>query len=132
MVCTQCVKLCRCVFAHLIIVVVSSSSTKETFSRSPSAAYTPLLLHTQPLSALEQWHGSCPLVASVVADLEGLGYCSWAQRVVGSAGFGSPLSVRRVLVVASRYGDARDVLLAQVWLGGGVEGWVWLGVGDDC
>jgi hypothetical protein len=68
----------------------------------------------QPLSALEQWHGGCPLAASVAADLERLGYASWAQRVVGSAGFGAPLSARRAFVVAAHYGDARDVLLAEV------------------
>jgi len=34
--------------------------------------------------------------------------------VVGAAGFGTPLDERRVYLVASRHGDARDVLLAQV------------------
>lgn len=68
----------------------------------------------QPLSALQQWHGSCPLIASLTADLEALGYGSWAQRMVTAAGFGVPLDAQRVYVVASRHGDARDVLLAEV------------------
>ena len=33
---------------------------------------------------------------------------------MGSAGFGIPSQRKRVFVVASLYGDARDVLLSQV------------------
>lgn len=68
----------------------------------------------QPAHALSQWHNGAPLLASLASDLEALGYASWAQRLIGSAGFGSPLNVRRAYLVASRHGDARDVLLAQV------------------
>jgi site-specific DNA-cytosine methylase len=42
-----------------------------------------------------------------------LGYGSWAFRTLTTAGFGLPNRRRRVFIVASLHGDARDVLLAQ-------------------
>jgi hypothetical protein len=43
---------------------------------------------------------------------------SWAQREVCAAGFGAPLAERRLYLLASRHGDARDVLLAEVGICG--------------
>jgi site-specific DNA-cytosine methylase len=42
-----------------------------------------------------------------------LGYGSWAFRTLTTTGFGLPNRRRRVFIVASLHGDARDVLLAQ-------------------
>ena len=68
----------------------------------------------QPLPALAQrLADGRPLPAALCADLEALGYASWAQRAVAAAGFGRPLEAARALLVASRHGDARDVLLAE-------------------
>ena len=79
----------------------------------PNAPLTPPN-RPKPVSALALWHGGAPLLASLAADLEALGYRSWAVRVVTAAAFGAPADVRRVYLVAARHGDARDVLLAQV------------------
>ena len=54
-----------------------------------------------------------PPIAFVVQQLEELGYGSWAYRVINSAGFGVPMRRKRVFIVASMHGDARDVLLTQ-------------------
>lgn len=64
---------------------------------------------------MDRTHGEQPLVHHVTSRLEALGYHSWAQRVVNSAAFGVPNRRRRVFIVASLHGDARDVLLSQVW-----------------
>jgi site-specific DNA-cytosine methylase len=55
-----------------------------------------------------------PVVAWLAAKFEALGYRSWAHRVVCSSGFGVPNRRKRVFMLASMHGDARDVLLAQV------------------
>lgn len=58
--------------------------------------------------------GKKPPVIHVIAnELESIGYRSWAYRVISTAGFGIPQKRRRVIMVASMYSDARDVLLAQ-------------------
>ncbi|WIA22484.1 hypothetical protein OEZ85_004780 [Tetradesmus obliquus] len=62
---------------------------------------------------LDRCHGGPPLVSWVVGQLEALGYSSWAHRVVSSAGFGVPNRRRRIFILASMHGDARDVLLGQ-------------------
>ncbi|KAF6259619.1 S-adenosyl-L-methionine-dependent methyltransferase [Scenedesmus sp. NREL 46B-D3] len=62
---------------------------------------------------LDRCHGGPPLVCWVVQQLEGLGYRSWAHRVVSSAGFGVPNRRRRIFILASMHGDSRDVLLGQ-------------------
>jgi site-specific DNA-cytosine methylase len=54
-----------------------------------------------------------PAVHYIVAALEMLGYGSWAHRVICSAAFGVPNRRKRVFIVASWNGDARDVLLSQ-------------------
>ena len=54
-----------------------------------------------------------PPVSHIVEELEKLGYNSWAHRVVCSTAFGTPNRRRRVFIVASMHGDARDVLLSQ-------------------
>ena len=54
-----------------------------------------------------------PPAAFIIQQLEQLGYRSWAYRVINSAGFGVPMRRRRVFIVASLQGDARDVLLTQ-------------------
>jgi site-specific DNA-cytosine methylase len=54
-----------------------------------------------------------PAIAYIVQRLEELGYGSWAYRVISSTGFGVPMRRRRVFIVASMHGDARDVLLTQ-------------------
>ena len=42
-----------------------------------------------------------------------LGYGSWAYRIISSAAFGVPNRRKRVFIVGSLHGDARDVLLSQ-------------------
>lgn len=66
------------------------------------------------VEALLDRHGGDPPVMQYCAQkfIE-LGYQSWAYRVVNSAGFGVPNRRRRVFLVASLHGDARDVLLSQ-------------------
>lgn len=56
--------------------------------------------------------GEPPLIHGFVTELERLGY-SWAHRTVASAAFGVPDVSARVLLVASRVGDPRDVLLTE-------------------
>lgn len=63
---------------------------------------------------LDRADGRPPVMQYVLAQLEQLGYGSWAYRVVNSAAFGVPNRRRRVFIVASMHGDARDVLLSQV------------------
>jgi len=66
------------------------------------------------VEALLDRHGDHPPVMSyVVNQLMDLGYGSWAYRVISSAGFGVPNRRKRVFLVASWHGDARDVLLTQ-------------------
>ena len=55
-----------------------------------------------------------PVIKYIVERLEALGYLSWAHRVLNSAAFGVPNRRRRVFLVASLHGDARDVLLSRV------------------
>ncbi|KAK9835784.1 hypothetical protein WJX74_007899 [Apatococcus lobatus] len=62
---------------------------------------------------LDRAQGEAPVMDFVARSLEELGYMSWAQRIVHSGGFGIPSQRKRVFVVASLYGDARDVLLSQ-------------------
>ena len=64
----------------------------------------PGLLDCSPVSG--------PAISQIVTTFEQLGYHSWAHRVVSSASFGVPNRRRRVFVLASMYGDARDVLLS--------------------
>ena len=54
-----------------------------------------------------------PPIAFILQQLEELGYGSWAYRVINSTGFGIPMRRKRVFIVASIHGDARDVLLTQ-------------------
>lgn len=63
---------------------------------------------------LDRQAGKLPAVHYVVCALEALGYGSWAQRVICSAAFGVPQRRKRVFLLASWHGDARDVLLSQV------------------
>lgn len=63
---------------------------------------------------LDRQGNALPAVHHIATALEALGYNSWAQRVICSAAFGVPNRRRRVIIVASWSGDARDVLLAQV------------------
>lgn len=66
------------------------------------------------MEALLDRHGDRhPVIAYVVQQFMDLGYASWAYRVVASAGFGVPNRRKRVFIVASMHGDARDVLLSQ-------------------
>lgn len=67
------------------------------------------------VEALLDRHGDTPpAVHFVTSALEALGYHSWAQRTICSAAFGVPNRRKRVFIVASWHGDARDVILAQV------------------
>ena len=54
-----------------------------------------------------------PPVAWLASQFEGMGYTSWAHRVVNAAAFGLPHRRRRVFFLASLHGDARDALLSQ-------------------
>ena len=53
-----------------------------------------------------------PLIHEFVSELERAGY-AWAHRTVAAAAFGVPDVAARVLLVASRCGDPRDVLLTE-------------------
>ncbi|KDD76604.1 hypothetical protein H632_c164p0, partial [Helicosporidium sp. ATCC 50920] len=66
------------------------------------------------VEALLDRHGKDPpVIQYVLQQLMELGYGSWAYRVVNSASFGVPNRRRRVFILASMNGDARDVLLSQ-------------------
>ena len=54
-----------------------------------------------------------PVIAWIVNQLMELGYGSWAYRIISSAAFGVPNRRKRVFIVGSLHGDARDVLLSQ-------------------
>jgi site-specific DNA-cytosine methylase len=62
---------------------------------------------------LDRAGGRTPAIKAITDQLEEIGYHSWAHRVICSAGFGLPNRRKRVFVMASLHGDARDVLLAQ-------------------
>ncbi|KAK9799826.1 hypothetical protein WJX73_006324 [Symbiochloris irregularis] len=62
---------------------------------------------------LNSIRGEPPVIEWIVDQFEQMGYCSWAHRIVNTAGFGLPNRRRRVFLVASFHGDARDVLLSQ-------------------
>ena len=62
---------------------------------------------------LDRAGGRQPAVKAITDELEELGYSSWCHRVICSAGFGLPNRRKRVFILASLHGDARDVLLAQ-------------------
>eukprot|EP00210_Caulerpa_lentillifera_P001820 g1750.t1 len=78
---------------------------------------------------LDRGVNGVPYVKSIADTFEAIGYSSWAHRVICSAGkhlchllnqapnqnlgFGIPNRRSRVFFLASLYGDARDVLLAQ-------------------
>uniref|UniRef100_A0A1D2A1D0 DNA (cytosine-5-)-methyltransferase n=3 Tax=Auxenochlorella protothecoides TaxID=3075 RepID=A0A1D2A1D0_AUXPR len=66
---------------------------------------------------LDRANGEPPVMQYIARQFQELGYGSWAYRVVNSAGFGLPNRRRRVFIVASMHGDARDVLLAQGAMG---------------
>ena len=53
-----------------------------------------------------------PLMHEFALELERLGY-KWAHRTVAAAAFGVPDVSARVIIVASRIGDPRDVLLTE-------------------
>ncbi|KAF5830012.1 S-adenosyl-L-methionine-dependent methyltransferase [Dunaliella salina] len=62
---------------------------------------------------VDRVQGGPPAIQSITDALEQLGYNSWAHRVVCTAGFGISNRRRRLFLVASLHGDARDVLLSQ-------------------
>ncbi|KAK9917248.1 hypothetical protein WJX75_002338 [Coccomyxa subellipsoidea] len=62
---------------------------------------------------LDRINGQAPVIQYIVEQFERLGYTSWAHRIINTASFGVPNRRKRVFVVASLYGDARDVLLSQ-------------------
>ncbi|KAI3428766.1 hypothetical protein D9Q98_007587 [Chlorella vulgaris] len=62
---------------------------------------------------LDRHQGEPPVMQYCTQKFIEMGYQSWAYRVVNSAGFGLPNRRRRVFLVASLHGDARDVLLSQ-------------------
>ncbi|KAI7841433.1 hypothetical protein COHA_004828 [Chlorella ohadii] len=62
---------------------------------------------------LDRHAGDPPVMQYCAQKFIELGYQSWSYRVVNSAGFGIPNRRRRVFMVASLHGDARDVLLSQ-------------------
>ena len=81
---------------------------------------------------LDRHGGEPPVMQYVLHQLMALGYGTISWRVVNSAGFGLPNRRKRVFIVASLHGDARDVLLTQVrWRWGwGMGGWMgrgWVG-----
>jgi hypothetical protein len=53
-----------------------------------------------------------PLIHEFTAELERMGY-KWAHRTVASACFGIPDVAARVILVASRHADPRDVLFTE-------------------
>ena len=71
-----------------------------------------LLENVQAL--LDRRGKEAPPIQYILNQFVELGYASWAYRVVSSAGFGLPNRRKRVFIIASLDGDARDVLLAQV------------------
>ena len=97
----------------------------------------PWSLCLQVEGILDRIGSSPPVIDFVTTSFQRLGYSSWAYRVLNTAGlipdsglsknqhslplilivwlpgFGLPQYRRRVFVVASYYGDARDVLLSQ-------------------
>ena len=100
----------------------------------PSADHPSLAecLSCQVEALLDRGANGVPHVKSLADTFEVIGYSSWAHRVICSAGlyawgdhwfsyprcdcpgFGVPNRRSRVFFLASLYGDARDVLLAQV------------------
>ena len=99
-------------------------SWRESWSKDSAAAKlkqvlrlvksrpVPWVLVEASTALLESDGEGVPIVCDLVSEFERLGY-RWAHRTVAAAAFGVPDIRPRVLVVASRHGDPRDVLLTE-------------------
>ena len=72
----------------------------------------PWVLIEASTALLESDGEGVPIVCDLVSEFERLGY-RWAHRTVAAAAFGVPDIRPRVLLVGSKHGDPRDVLLAE-------------------
>ena len=61
---------------------------------------------------LEMEGEGVPIICDLVSEFERLGY-RWAHRAVAAAAFGIPDIRPRLILVGSRHGDPRDVLLTE-------------------
>lgn len=93
---------------------MSAAGTLKHALRLAGESRVPWLVIEARGRLLERNHetNEVPLMHEFAVELERLGY-KWAHRTVAAAAFGVPDVAARVVVVASRVGDPRDVLLTE-------------------
>ena len=110
--------------AASVMCAEMEGSWRESWSKDSAAAKlkqvlrlvksrpVPWVLVEASTALLESDGEGVPIVCDLVSEFERLGY-RWAHRTVAAAAFGVPDIRPRVLIVASRHGDPRDVLLTE-------------------
>ena len=80
--------------------------------RGGQGGAVPWVLVEASTALLESDGEGVPIVCDLVSELERLGY-RWAHRTIAAAAFGVPDVKPRVVLLASKHGDPRDVLLTE-------------------
>jgi hypothetical protein len=83
---------------------------KKAREASPGVQW--ILIENVP-NILNRIGDSPPVIATIVNELLGVGFCTFAVRILASAGWGHATKRRRCFLLASVHGDARDPLLGQ-------------------
>ena len=89
-----------------------ASKLKQVLRLLKSSPRTPWVLIEAPVALLESDGDGVPIICDLVSEFERLGY-RWAHRTVAPAAFGVPDVKPRVVLVGSKHGDPRDVLLTE-------------------
>jgi len=90
-----------------------ASKLKQVLRLMKSSPRTPWVLIEASTALLENPDGDgVPIICDLVSEFERLGY-RWAHRTVAPAAFGVPDVKPRVVLVGSKHGDPRDVLLTE-------------------
>jgi len=89
-----------------------ASKLKQVLRLMKSSPRTPWVLIEASSALLESDGDGVPIICDLVSEFERLGY-RWAHRTVAPAAFGVPDVKPRVVLVGSKHGDPRDVLLTE-------------------
>lgn len=94
--------------------MLSNASSSVSQESAPNTNYKVVFFRKQSekFCTLTMTIAQAPVISFVVKELELLGY-SWAYRVIDTRAFGVPQRRKRVFLLASLYGDPRDLLLSQ-------------------
>ena len=89
-----------------------ASKLKQVLRLMKSSPRTPWVLIEASSALLESDGDGVPIICDLVSEFERLGY-RWAHRTVAPVAFGVPDVKPRVVLVGSKHGDPRDVLLTE-------------------